>query len=74
MPRYPLRGEPADQVVAFRLTRTEKAFVLRVADANGMSVGQLLASAVNEFAADLSESGALSASLTVCIARRDAEN
>ena len=55
MPRLPTRGEPADCILRFRVTRREYALLTTHACASSITVSQLIAEAVAEFTGDLTD-------------------
>lgn len=59
MSRPLTRGEPADHVLRFRVTRTEYSILQGHACANSVTVSQLIAEAVAEYAADLADGNPL---------------
>lgn len=55
MSRPLTRGEPADHVLRFRVTRREYATLTAYACANSVTVSQLITEAVAEFTGDLTD-------------------
>jgi len=58
MSRPPLRGEPADRVLRFRVMESEYLTLTYHARAESITVTQLIAEAVAEYCSDLSDSPA----------------
>jgi len=65
MSRPPLRGEPADHVLRFRVTNTELVALRRYSATTSVTVSQLIAEAIAEYTADLSEDDAALVSSSV---------